>query len=60
MNLIQKTSTLYIKISIKILNFLRKKVRKTIKDKKIKEVSFFEIEDKFFEKRIFDLLKKTH
>ena len=37
-----------------------KKLEKTIKDKKIKEVSFFEIEDKFFEKRIFDLLKKTH
>ena len=29
-----------------------KKLERTIKDKKINEVSFFEIEDIFFEKRI--------
>ena len=35
-----------------------KKLEKIIKDKKIKEVSFFEIEDKPFEKKIIFLLKK--
>ena len=37
-----------------------KKLEKTIKEKKIKEISFFEIEDKFFEKRILNLGKKIH
>ena len=32
-----------------------KKLEKIIKEKKIKEISFFEIEDKFFEKKIFNL-----
>ena len=36
------------------------KLAKIIKDKKIKEVSFFEIEDKPFEKRILDLFKKIN
>ena len=36
-----------------------KKLEKTIKEKKIKEISFFEIEDKFFEKRIISLLRKN-
>ena len=36
-----------------------KKLEKVIKEKKIKEISFFEIEDKFFEKRIFSLIKKN-
>ncbi len=36
-----------------------KKVEKVIKEKKIKEISFFEIEDKFFEKRMFNLAKKN-
>ncbi len=35
-----------------------KKLEKVIKEKKIKEISFFEIEDKFFEKRILALTKK--
>jgi Uncharacterized protein related to deoxyribodipyrimidine photolyase len=35
-----------------------KKIEKIIKDKKIKEVSFFEIEDKPFEKKILAFLKK--
>ena len=35
-----------------------KKLEKGIKEKKIKEISFFEIEDKFFEKRILSLIKK--
>ena len=35
-----------------------KKLEKIIKEKKIKEISFFEIEDKFFEKKIFDFCKK--
>ena len=34
------------------------KIEKIIKEKKIKEISFFEIEDKFFEKRILTLSKK--
>ena len=37
-----------------------KKLEKFIKDKKVKEVSFFEIEDKFFEKKIITLLKKIN
>ena len=36
-----------------------KKLEKTITEKKIKQISFFEIEDKFFEKRIFTLCKKN-
>ena len=35
-----------------------KKLEKIIKDKKIKEVSFFEIEDKTFEKKVVSILKK--
>ena len=35
-----------------------KKLEKVINEKKIKEISFFEIEDKFFEKRILTLTKK--
>ncbi len=36
-----------------------KKLEKFIKEKKIKEISFFEIEDKFFEKKILNLAKKN-
>ena len=36
-----------------------KKLEKIIKVKNIKEISFFEIEDKFFEKRILNLAKKN-
>ena len=36
-----------------------KKIEKIIKEKKVKEVSFFEIEDKFFEKKILNILKKN-
>ncbi len=36
-----------------------KKLEKTVKEKKIKEITFFEIEDKFFEKRILNLGKKN-
>ncbi len=36
-----------------------KKLEKTIKEKKIREITFFEIEDKFFEKRIMNLGKKN-
>ena len=35
-----------------------KKLEKIIKEKKIKEISFFEIEDKFFEKKILNFCKK--
>ncbi len=37
-----------------------KKLVKIIKNKKIKEISFFEIEDKPFEKKIISLLKKMN
>ena len=38
-----------------------KKLEKTIKEKRIKEITFFfEIEDKFFERRILSLAKKGH
>ena len=36
-----------------------KKLEKIIKEKKVKEVNFFEIEDKFFEKKILDIFKKS-
>ena len=36
-----------------------KKLEKIIKEKKVKELSFYEIEDKFFEKKIFNLAKKN-
>ena len=36
-----------------------KKLEKVIKEKKVKEISFFEIEDKLFEKRILSLVKKN-
>ncbi len=36
-----------------------KKLEKTIKEKKIKEITFFEIEDKFFEKRMLSMGKKN-
>ncbi len=36
-----------------------KKLEKVIKEKKVKEITFFEIEDKFFEKRILNLGKKN-
>ena len=36
-----------------------KKLEKIIKEKKIKELSFFEIEDKFFEKKIINIAKKN-
>ena len=36
-----------------------KKLEKIIKEKKIKELSFYEIEDKFFEKKIHNLAKKN-
>ena len=37
-----------------------KKLEKIIKEKKVKELSFFEIEDKFFEKKITNIAKKIH
>ena len=36
-----------------------KKLDKIIKEKKFKEISFFEIEDKFFEKKIINIAKKN-
>ncbi len=36
-----------------------KKLEKIIKEKKVKELSFYEIEDKFFEKKIHSLAKKN-
>ena len=36
-----------------------KKLEKILKEKKIKEISFFEIEDKFFERRILSLAKNN-
>ena len=36
-----------------------KKLEKIIKEKKIKKLSFFEIQDKFFEKKIINIPKKN-
>ena len=42
-----------------ILNFpMKKKLEKIIKEKKVTEISFFEIEDIFFENKIKTLFKK--
>ena len=38
---------------------MKKNQKKLLKKKKIKEITFFEIEDKFFEKRILNLGKKN-
>ena len=48
----------YDDINAKFKISYEKKLEKFIKDKKIREVSFFEIEDKIFEKKILSLLKK--
>ena len=48
----------YEDVNSKFKTSYEKKIEKIIKDKKIKEVSFFEIEDKPFEKKILTLLKK--
>ena len=37
---------------------MKKKLEKTITEKKIKQISFFEIEDKFFLKKNFYSLQK--
>ena len=37
---------------------MKKNLKKQLKKKKINEISFFEIEDKFFEKKISEFLKK--
>ena len=49
----------YLKIEDKEFNedYL-KKLKKIIKQKKVKEISSFEVEDKFFEKKISQFLKK--
>ena len=39
---------------------MKKKLEKIIEKKKVKEVSFFEIEDIFFEKKIKSFLKKKN
>ncbi|RPG97305.1 MAG: cryptochrome/photolyase family protein [Candidatus Pelagibacter sp. TMED239] len=51
---------IYEDINSKFKTSYVKKLEKVIKDKKIKEVSFFEIEDKPFEKKIISLLKKIN
>ena len=51
---------IYEDINSKFKTSYVKKLEKVIKDKKIKEVSFFEIEDKLFEKKIISLLKKIN
>ncbi len=49
---------IYDDINSKFKISYEKKIEKIIKEKKIKQVSFFEIEDKPFEKKILSLLKK--
>ena len=49
---------IYDDINSKFKTSYIKKIEKVIRDKKIKEVSFFEIEDKIFEKQILKFLKK--
>ena len=51
---------IYDDINSKFKTSYEKKLEKIIKEKKIKEISFFEIEDKFFEKRIINLCKKNN
>ena len=51
---------IYEDVNRKFKSSYEKKLENIIKEKKIKEVSFFEIEDKFFEKRIVTLLKKMN
>ena len=51
---------IYEDINTKFKTSYEKKLEKVIKEKKIKEVSFFEIEDKPFEKKIISILKKMN
>ena len=51
---------IYEDIRTKFKTSYEKKLEKVIRDKKIKEVSFFEIEDKPFEKKIISTLKKMN
>ncbi len=54
----QNFKVIYEDVGSKFKTSYEKKIEKIINDKKIKEVSFFEIEDKPFEKKILALLKK--
>ena len=51
---------IYEDINSKFKTSYEKKLERIIKDKKIKEVSFFEIEDKQFERKIIYLLNKMN
>ncbi len=55
----KKFNLIYYNVSKDFKLKYEKKVEKIIKEKKIKEISFFEIEDKFFEKRILTLCKNN-
>jgi deoxyribodipyrimidine photolyase-related protein len=55
----KKFNIIYQDIDKKFKISYEKKLDKIIKEKKIKEVNFFDIEDKFFEKKILNILKKN-
>ena len=50
---------IYDDINSKFKTSYEKKLEKIIKEKKIKELSFFEIEDKFFERKIINIAKNN-
>ena len=56
----KKFKIIYEDINSKFKVSYGKKLEKVIRDKKIKEVSFFEVEDKPFEEKIITLLKKMN
>ncbi len=57
---LKKFKIIYEDAGEKFRTSYQKKLEKIIKDKKIKQVSFFEIEDKVFEEKIILLLKKMN
>ena len=53
-----KFNIIYNNLNTKFENSYEDKLEKTINEKKIKNISFFEIEDKFLEKRLIKFCKK--
>ena len=55
-----KFNIIYNNLNTKFENSYEDKLEKTINEKKIKNISFFEIEDKFLEKRLIKFCKKKN
>ena len=56
----KKLKIIYNDLNKEFRSSYEKKLEKVINEKKVKEVKFFEIEDKFFEKKIISFLNKKN